>query len=112
MRRLMYDLLVSRGYKNTIVSLRLISEMPKRYTNLLMNTRSSLSSVGIMLVPSTLTGWYRNRITTTAIITLMNRSRIQLMPAFGAGAALGTGAATVALSGALISGSSGDASMW
>src|SRR5579862_1755222 len=30
-----------------------------------------------MLVPSTFTGWYRNRITTIAISTLIERSRIQ-----------------------------------
>src|SRR6185503_16021507 len=60
-----------------MVSPRTMSDRPKRYTNLLMKMRSSLTSAGVMLVPSTLTGWYRNRMTTMAITTLTERSRNQ-----------------------------------
>src|SRR6185312_10757449 len=69
----------SSGAQNTIVSPRTISDKPKRYTNLLINMRSSLIREGVMLVPSTLTGWYRKRMTIIAMTTLTERSRSQEM---------------------------------
>src|SRR5690242_7936867 len=43
-----------------------------------MKIRSSLTSAGVILVPSTLTGWYRNRMTMMAMTTLTDRSRSQI----------------------------------
>src|SRR5437016_10209884 len=49
----------------------------QRYTNLLTKMRSSSSSDGIMLVPSTFTGWYRKMMMKAEIASDMNRSRNQ-----------------------------------
>src|SRR5690242_6435962 len=46
--------------------------------NLLIKIRSWSTSAGIILVPSTFTGWYRKRITRIAKTTDTNRSRNQL----------------------------------
>src|ERR1700747_491953 len=48
-----------------------------RYTNLLTKIRSWSSSEGIMLVPSTLTGWYRKMMMKAEIVNEMIRSRSQ-----------------------------------
>src|SRR5438309_3369662 len=46
-----------------------------RYTNLLTKMRSWSSSEGIMLVPSTFTGWYRKMMMNAEIASEMMRSR-------------------------------------
>ena len=48
---------MSCGYQKTTVSPRETLPKPKRYVNLLMKMRSWSVRVGIMLVPSTFTGW-------------------------------------------------------
>src|SRR5437588_11733459 len=48
-----------------------------RYTNLLTKMRSWSSSEGIMLVPSTFTGWYRKMMMKAEIANEMTRSRNQ-----------------------------------
>src|SRR5579864_1355578 len=47
----------------------------QRYTNLLTKMRSWSSSEGIMLVPSTFTGWYRKMMMNAEIASEMMRSR-------------------------------------
>src|SRR5450755_3213721 len=49
----------------------------RRYTYLLTKMRSWSSSEGIMLVPSTFTGWYRKIIMNAEIASEMKRSRSQ-----------------------------------
>src|SRR6185312_12898584 len=62
-----------------------------RYTNLLMKMRSWSFRDGIMLVPSTFTGWYKNTMTNAEIASEMTRSRIhddkrfERRPPLGAG---------------------------
>src|SRR2546426_925623 len=74
--RLMYDFVGSSGYQNTTMSLRAILSI--RYTYLLTKMRSWSTSSGNMLVPSTLTGWYKNTTIRTAVPIAKKTSRAQL----------------------------------
>src|SRR5579864_6290809 len=69
----------------------------QRYTNLLTKMRSWSSSEGIMLVPSTFTGWYRKMMMKAEIASEMMRSRTQTTnPAMRTGFATGDSAAMAA----------------